>query len=65
MFYLAAVAGVLLYAVVYWGGSGRKIDNKWLNRIIIKAGSEVVKELDVGRELNPGSWQSLCHHTAD
>lgn len=36
MFYQAAVAGVLFYAVVCWGCSTRSKDNNQLNRIIRK-----------------------------
>lgn len=44
MFYQAA--RVLFYAVVFWGGSTRKKDNKWTNKIIRKEGFVVGMDLD-------------------
>ena len=46
MFYQSVVASVILYAVVCWGGSIKKMDVGRLDRLVRKAGDAVGTELD-------------------
>lgn len=46
VFYLGAVASVLFYAVLSWGGSISAEDRNRINKLIKKAGSVIVLSLD-------------------
>ena len=46
MFYQSAVASVLFYAAVCWGGSMMDKDAKRLNKLVKKAGSVLGESLD-------------------
>lgn len=65
MFDHSVVASILFYAVVCWGGSTKKSDDRRLDRLVKKAGSVVGAELESITSVADKRTLSNHHHPAE